>query len=140
MANKKKILEKNKKTCNQLIKSQLLTQRTQSSKPSGRVQSAGDTAISEAQKQGILRSMKPQTRTANRINNYIYICYKYYLYIIYAHYMLNILITINILNNCIYIVYYIYILYIYYIYTLYIYTIYILYICILYVLYTKYNA
>ena len=71
MANKKKRLEK--KTCNQLIKSQLLTQRAQSSKPSGRVQSAGDTVISEAQKQGILRSMKLQTRTVNRINNYIYI-------------------------------------------------------------------
>ena len=78
MANKKNRLEKKqKKTCNQLIKSQLLTQRAQSSKPSGRVQSAGDTVISEAQKQGILRSMKLPTRTVNRINIYIYICYKY---------------------------------------------------------------
>ena len=76
--------------------------------------------ILEAQKQGILRSMKLQTRTVNRINNYIYIyainiIYNY----IYIYYMLNILITINILNNCVYI----------YIYTIYIYT-----------LYTKHNA
>ena len=60
-ANRKKRQE-TKKICNQLIKSQLLTQRAQSSKPSGREQSAGEMAISEAQKQGILRSMEPKTK------------------------------------------------------------------------------
>ena len=73
MANKKKILEKNKKNMQSADQVTAFdTENPKSSKPSGRVQSAGDTAISEAQKQGILRSMKPQTRTANRINNYIY--------------------------------------------------------------------